>query len=82
MNNMYISTIIKTINIMRKTTETEKEVFSFLNDLRDSGATNMFGATPFIMDEFNLDQATSKRLLSTWMNNFNKEGNYEEVKDA
>jgi len=67
---------------MRKTTETEKEVFSFLNDLRDSGATNMFGATPFIMDEFNLDQATSKRLLSTWMNNFNKEGNYEEVKDA
>jgi hypothetical protein len=66
---------------MRKTTDQEQEVLEFLNILRDSGATNMFGATPYIKDEFDLDSKESKRLLMLWMDNFNDEGKYDEVKE-
>lgn len=66
---------------MRKTTEQEKEVLEFLNVLRESGLTNMFGATPYIEEEFAIDKKESSRLLSLWMGNFNNEGNYDEVKN-
>jgi hypothetical protein len=66
---------------MRKTTQEEKEVMEFLNILRDSGVTNMFGAAPYIEDEFGIDKREARRLLTLWMNNFNEEGNYEEVKE-
>jgi hypothetical protein len=66
---------------MRKTTDKEQEVLEFLNILRDSGATNMFGAVPYIKDEFELDSKEAKRLLSLWMANFNDEGEYNEVKE-
>ena len=66
---------------MRKTTNQEQEVLEFLNILRDSGATNMFGAVPYIKDEFELDSKEAKRLLMLWMANFNDEGEYNEVKE-
>ena len=66
---------------MRKTTDQEQEVLEFLNMLRDSGATNMFGAVPYIKDEFELDSKEAKRLLMLWMANFNVEGEYNEVKE-
>jgi hypothetical protein len=66
---------------MRKTTDQEQEVLEFLNILRDSGATNMFGAVPYIKDEFELDSKEAKRLLMLWMANFNDEGEYNEVKE-
>jgi hypothetical protein len=66
---------------MRKTTDKEQEVLEFLNILRDSGATNMFGAVPYIKDEFELDSKEAKRLLMLWMANFNDEGEYNEVKE-
>jgi hypothetical protein len=66
---------------MRKTTDQEREVLEFLNILRDSGATNMFGATPYIEEEFDLDSKESKSLLMLWMANFNDEGKYDEVKE-
>ncbi len=66
---------------MRKTTDQEQEVLEFLNILRDSGATNMFGAVPYIKDEFELDNKEAKRLLMLWMANFNDEGEYNEVKE-
>jgi hypothetical protein len=66
---------------MRKTTDQEQEVLEFLNILRDSGATNMFGAVPYIKDEFELDSKEAKSLLSLWMANFNDEGKYNEVKE-
>jgi len=68
-------------NTIRKTTDQEQEVLEYLNILRDSGATNMFGATPFIKDEFSLDNKESKRLMLLWVKNFNDEGKYDEVND-
>jgi hypothetical protein len=64
----------------RKTTKQEKEVMEFLNVLRESGVTNMFGAGPYIQEEFGLDKKESRRILTLWMENFNEEGTYSEVK--
>lgn len=65
----------------RKSTEQEKEVFDFLNELRESGATNMFGARPYIIEDIGLPSNEAKRIILLWMNNFNKEGNYDEIID-
>jgi hypothetical protein len=45
------------------------EVFQFLNGLRESGKTNMFGARPYLVDEFDLSKNQSAELLSMFMNN-------------
>jgi hypothetical protein len=41
----------------------------------------MFGATPYVIEEFGLDKSEARRILSLWMKNFNDEGKYEEVND-
>ena len=64
----------------RPTTEIEKNVMTYLNDLRDSGVTNMFGASPYVVDEFGLNNKEASNLLVLWMENFNEEGQYENVK--
>lgn len=66
---------------MRKATELEQEAMGFLNVLRESGVTNMFGAGPFVEDEFGIDKREARRILQLWMRNFNEEGKYEEVEE-
>lgn len=66
---------------MRATTQTEKKAMNYLNELRDSGITNMYGACPFIENAFGLDRGESKRILILWMNNFNLDGIYDTVKE-
>lgn len=52
-------------------TDQEQEVFEFLDDLRESGVTNMFGARPYIQEEYpDLSQSEATTLLSTWMKTF------------
>ena len=63
--------------MVRKATEIEVEVLEYLNELRDSGATNRCGSGEYVMDEFDLDKKESRRLVALWMSNFNHEGNYE-----
>jgi len=51
--------------------ETMKEdVFDFLNLLRELGTTNMFGATPYIQEEFGFEVKEAREWLSSWMKNF------------
>ena len=66
---------------MRKTTELEEEVMNFLNLLRESGVTNMFGAGPYVEEEFGIDKREARRILSLWMHNFNAESKYERIKE-
>lgn len=61
-----------------KITEQEKEMFDYLNDLRASGVTNMFGASPYLVDEFDIDKYEARKVLSKWMENFNEDG-YENL---
>lgn len=44
---------------------------AFLDDLRDSGATNMFGARKYIYEEFpELSKEQAGEVLSYWMKTF------------
>ena len=61
-----------------KITKEEKEMFDYLNDLRDSGITNMYGASPYIEEQFEIEEPKARKVLSKWMNNFNADG-YEHL---
>lgn len=55
-------------------TAKREEYFQFLNELRESGITNMFGAGPFLQDEFpELSKYEARAELSAWMKSFDKE---------
>ena len=45
----------------------ENEYFSYLNDLRDSGQTNMFGAGEYLERDFNLEKREARKILTAWM---------------
>ena len=43
----------------------------YLNDLRESGRTNMFGAAPYLMADFpDLSKSEASSVLSFWMKTF------------
>ena len=44
-----------------------REEFIFLNRLRESGTTNMFGAAPYLEFEFELTNREARRLVADWM---------------
>lgn len=46
------------------------EVFFYLDGLRETGATNMFGAAPYIEEEFNVDRKVAGEVLQAWMRTF------------
>jgi hypothetical protein len=49
----------------------EQEMFDFLEDLRQSGETNMFGAGPYLKRAFNITTEDAHRILSAWMKGHN-----------
>lgn len=51
--------------------KTTNKYWIYLEQLRRSGVTNMFGATPYLMDEFDLDKKEAIKILSDWMHNYN-----------
>ena len=48
------------------------EHLSYLDDLRDSGVTNMFGAGEYLEDEFMMDSGKARETLSYWMKTFSE----------
>ncbi len=46
------------------------EHLSYLDDLRDSGITNMFGAPAYLESEFDLTQEQSIAITGYWMDSF------------
>lgn len=48
----------------------EQDHLEYLDELRESGITNMFGATPYLQDEFDLEQDVARSILSYWMKTF------------
>jgi hypothetical protein len=47
-----------------------KLYFEYLNDLRDSGVTNMFGAAVYLQRDFGLSRQESRDILLKWMESF------------
>lgn len=50
----------------------QEQVNYFLDELRESGVTNMFGAAPYIVEEFGVTRQEAKDLLLNWMQTFDE----------
>lgn len=48
----------------------EQELFDYLDELRDSGVTNMFGAGAYLQRDFGLSRRQSHEVLQAWMKSF------------
>lgn len=48
----------------------DDEHLDYLDELRESGETNMFGARPYLMEEFDLERKEAGTILSYWMASF------------
>jgi hypothetical protein len=44
--------------------------FEYLDDLRDSGATNMYAAVPYIVEKFGLSMSEATDVLVRWMESY------------
>jgi len=48
-----------------------KDYITYLNILRESGVTNMFGVVPYLLEEFSeLSEVEAKKVLKNWMEIF------------
>ncbi len=47
--------------------------FKWLDDLRESGEMNMFGAAPYLADAFGLDKSAARKILQQWAKTFDPE---------
>ena len=47
-------------------------VFVFLDQLRESGVTNMFGSGPYIQDEFGCTKKEATKLFIAWTEAFSE----------
>lgn len=48
----------------------QDEYLTYLDELRESGATNMFGAAPYLSNAFGLPLRDARLVLSYWMTSF------------
>jgi len=46
------------------------DMFQFLDDLRSSGVTNMFGAAPHVQRQYGLSDDLAKKVATAWMQTF------------
>lgn len=59
-------------NYYERYIEEYAEYFEFLDELRKSGITNMFGAVPYLMEAFDhLAYDEARDILKAWMETFN-----------
>jgi hypothetical protein len=48
----------------------KEEMFEYLDTLRDTGVTNMFGASPYLQQAFGIDRREAKNVLMEWMKTY------------
>ena len=51
----------------------DKEYSDYLESLRQSGVTNMFGAGVYLENEFGLSKKDSRNVLIEWMKSYQKD---------
>jgi hypothetical protein len=49
---------------------TPAQIDAYLRELRDSGEINMWGAAPYLMDEFGMDRMEARDALLAWIASF------------
>ena len=50
----------------------KEEMFVYLDDIRETGAINMFGAAPYLQDAFDLSRHEARDILLEWMDTFSE----------
>ena len=55
---------------MNKPEKCTNEHLDYLDELRESGVTNMLGAGSYLQDKFELDKNEAKEILLYWMKTF------------
>jgi hypothetical protein len=58
--------------------EEEREIFEYLDELRESAVTNMFGAGPYLQRFFGMTKAEAGEYLTKWMRTFGERHPQEE----
>ena len=53
--------------------EISNEVFLYLEELKESGETNMYGAHQYVMEDFEISKPLAIKLVKTWMDSYNEE---------
>lgn len=48
----------------------ENPMYVYLEQLRQSGVTNMFGAAPYLARKYGLDFDVAHKVLSDWMRSY------------
>jgi hypothetical protein len=48
----------------------KEEMFEYLDTLRETGVTNMFGASPYLQQAFDLERKEAKNILTEWMQTY------------
>ena len=49
-----------------------KTHYEYLDNLRESGITNMWGSATYLEEEFNLEYADAKQIVINWMRQFTR----------
>lgn len=58
------------------------EYFEYLDTLRLSGVTNMYGAGSWLTNAFDIDRNVASKVLSAWMDTFDAKLTAEERAEA
>ena len=58
----------------------KEEVMTYLDNLRESGVTNMYGAGPYLQMQFGVPRAQGVELLVEWMNTYSERKKEREEK--
>lgn len=58
--------------------EGRKSYYVYLEELRRSGITNMYGAAPYLASAFGLTNGEAVEILAEWMQNYDR-ADYKEV---
>ena len=48
------------------------EYYVYLEELRQSGETNMRGASPYLQAEYGLNPREARKVLGNWMENYDE----------
>ena len=60
------------MEVMERPEIVEDEHLEFLDELRESGVTNMFGADAYVINEFFVDKKTAGTIVQYWMDSFSE----------
>ena len=60
---------------------TDNKYWIFLEKLRRSGVTNMYGAGPYLQNAFGMSRNDARAVLADWMRSYNRD-DYEGMKDG